>query len=105
MCCAVAVCTAATVVPDGFIGIPWGSNREQIVKAMNDRGYTAEETIPAQGTPPATLLYRGAISGQSCQLEFYLLNNTFHRGRATYLGVFDVEPMKEAIYKQDGKPD
>jgi hypothetical protein len=100
MCFVAASVYAASVVPDGFVGIPWGANRDQIIKAMDERGYTTQGTIPDAQKFPSTLLYRGAFGGQNCQLEFYLLNNVFHTGRATYLGMFAVEPAKESIYKQ-----
>lgn len=98
--CFAASVSATSVVPDGFVGIPWGANKDQISKIMNDRGYTTQGTIPDSRDLPSTLLYRGAFGGQNGQLEFRLLNNVFHMGRATYLGMFAAEPAKESIYMQ-----
>jgi len=96
---AVSVC-AASVVPEGFVGIPWGANRDQIIKTMNERGYTTEGTIFSRETLPSTLLFKGAFGGQKCQLEFYLSNNTFYIASASHMGMFDQERYNEQIYKQ-----
>jgi ankyrin repeat protein len=41
---------SAAKAPDGFIGIRWGANREQIIKAMHERGFTTKGTIlPGRG--------------------------------------------------------
>jgi len=42
MCFSVSV-SAALEIPNGFLGIPWGANREQIIKSINGRGYTTQE--------------------------------------------------------------
>ena len=65
-------------VPDGFIGIPWGASRDQIIKTMNERGYRQ-----LTGTGPGQLAFRGAFAGTSCELVFSLTASSFTSGSAT----------------------
>ena len=98
--CFVASVNAASVVPDGLVGIPWGANRDQIIKSMNERGYTTHGTIIWGGMAPSTLVFKGAFDGVPCQLEFDLKNNAFYIGRATLLGLFTSPVYLEGLYKR-----
>lgn len=69
----------ASAVPEGFMGIPWGASREQIIKAMSERGYRQ-----LTGTEPGHLAFKGAFAGVPCQLEFSLIANSFYSGGAGY---------------------
>lgn len=64
-------------VPDGFMEIPWGAGTEQIIKAMNERGYRQ-----LKGAPLGQLAFRGAFAGTPCELDFSLIANSFYRGEA-----------------------
>lgn len=99
ICCSVSA-SAAPPTPDGFDGIPWGANREQIIKTMDERGFTTKGTIRWEGMPPSTLLFRGAFDGVSCQLEFVSMNNALYAGSATQLGLFSPPGHLEEIYRR-----
>lgn len=99
MCFAVSVC-AASVVPDGFVGIQWGANREQIIKTMNERGYSTQGTTAWGGMDPSTLVFRGAFDGIPCQLAFYSRNNALYNGGASQLGLFTPPGHLEGLYKR-----
>ncbi len=70
----------ADEVPDGFVGIPWGANRNQITNAMRERGYN--ELISDPPTPD-TLEFEGAFAGYPCMLMFKLTANSFYWGIAS----------------------
>ena len=86
--------------PEGFVGIPWGASRDQVVKVMNERGFTTEGTVSSQDQPASTLLYRGAFDGQPCQLEFYFSSNAMFKGRASHLGLLQPAGAQLALYRQ-----
>ncbi|MDR3566071.1 MAG: hypothetical protein P4N59_32175 [Negativicutes bacterium] len=92
--------SASAVVPDGFVGIPWGANREQVIKTMNERGFTTQGTTSWGGMAPSTLVFRGAFDGVPCQLQFDLLNNALYAGHATQLGLFSPPGHLEGLYKR-----
>ena len=67
------------VVPDGFMGIPWGASKDQIIKTMRERGLrqvTSEESNSLE-------FINGDFAGVPCyMLSFSLTANAFHRGSA-----------------------
>jgi hypothetical protein len=67
----------AGVVPDGFLGVPWGATTEQVQKAMKDRGYRQ-----LKAGSPAELIFRGAFAGRECNLQFSFLANSFYNATA-----------------------
>ena len=69
----------AGVVPDGFLGVPWGANTEQVVKAMKERGYRQLKAADS-----GQLVFKGAFAGEPCQLTFRLLANSFYSASANY---------------------
>ncbi len=86
--------------PEGFAGVPWGATRQQVVNAMNERGFSTQGTITRGGLPPGTLLYRGTFDGEPCQLEFYLQNNALCFGQVAHLGLFTGQVNLERLYKR-----
>ena len=68
------------VVPDGFLGVPWGANTDQVVKAMKGRGCR-----PLQGAESGRLVFKGAFAGEPCQLSFRLLANSFYSATANFI--------------------
>ena len=91
---------ATPVVPDGFVGILWGANREQIIKTMSDRGFTEQGTTTWAGRAPSTLVFRGVFDGVPCQLVFGLRNNALDNGGASELGLFTSPGQLEGLYKR-----
>jgi hypothetical protein len=70
--------TQAGAVPDGFMGVPWGAGRDQIIKAMSERGY---QQLTSDN--PNQLNFKGAFAGVPClHLYFDLSANSFYRGAA-----------------------
>jgi len=75
----------AGAVPNGFMGIPWGASKDQVIKATSGQGYRQ------LSTPwPDVLSFRGAFAGAPCELLFNFektsrnkYSGTLHlRGRA-----------------------
>jgi hypothetical protein len=69
----------AGIVPDGFLGVPWGANTDQVIKAMKERGYRQ-----LKGAESGQLVFKGAFAGEPCQLTFRLLANAFYSASANY---------------------
>jgi hypothetical protein len=67
----------AGVVPEGFLGVPWGATTEQVQKAMKDRGYRQ-----LKAGSPAVLIFKGAFAGYECNLQFSFLANSFYSASA-----------------------
>lgn len=70
---------------DGFISVPWGSSREQVQKAMEERGFTLLE----QRDDGFSDTYQGTFTGQPAQLRFIYEKNVFYKGEAAFLHVRD----------------
>lgn len=70
---------------DGFIGVPWGASRQQVQKAMEERGFTLLE----QRADGFIDTYQGTFTGQSAQLTFIYEKNVFYKGEAAFLHVRD----------------
>jgi len=73
---------------DGFIGVPWGASRQQVQKAMEERGFTLLE----QRADGIVDTYRGTFTGQPAELKFQYEKNAYFAGTATFLhikGSFD----------------
>ncbi len=68
----------AGAVPEGFMGIPWGASKDQIIKAMNEQGHrqlTSEKSNQ--------LDFEGDFAGVPClHLYFNLRANSFYSGSA-----------------------
>lgn len=84
----------AGAVPDGFIGVPWGASRDQIVKTMNERGYQRLTAAPGK------LEFKGDFAGTPCQLTFHLLANFFIRGQAGYCEWSDHSIGPQSTYRR-----
>ena len=66
-------------VPDGFAGIPWGASRNQIIKAMNERGC---QQI-TNNNPETLEFHKGNFAGVTCsRLYFNLRENSLYEGSA-----------------------
>jgi len=68
---------------DGFIGVPWGASRQQVQKAMEERGFTLLE----QRADGIVDTYQGTFTGQPAELKFQYENNLFISGEANFLHV------------------
>ncbi|TRZ88817.1 MAG: tetratricopeptide repeat protein [Methanosarcinales archaeon] len=78
-------------VAKGFMGIPWGASTQQIIKTMSEQGYRQ-----LTGTKPGKLAFRGAFAEVPCELEFYLIANSFYSGSADHcaIGPYRVGPQR-----------
>ena len=87
----------AGAVPEGFVGVPWGASREQIIKTMSERGYK-QLTNNAR---PNELDFEGDFLGVKCfHLYFYLSANSFYEGAAYGCGRSDVHWLTKKYYEQ-----
>jgi len=68
---------------DGFIGVPWGSGRQEVQKLMAERSFTLLE----QRADGVVDKYQGTFVGQPAELTFQYENNIFFRGEAAFLQV------------------
>jgi len=61
---------------DGFLGVPWGASKNQVVKAMEDRGFPVR--------PPFDNQFTGEFAGyQGANLAFFLERNSFYWAQAS----------------------
>ena len=74
---------AAPPPVDGFIGVPWGASRQQVQKAMEERGFTLLE----QRADGCVDTYQGTFTGQPAELKFQYENNVFFGGDASFLHI------------------
>lgn len=72
---------AATV--DGFIGVPWGASRQEVQKAMEERGFKLLE----HGADVVLDYYLGTFTGQPAELVFMYQKELFISGEANFLHV------------------
>lgn len=70
---------------EGFIGVPWGADRQQVQKAMEERGFTLLE----QRTDGFSDTFNGTFAGQPAQLRFIYEKSFFYKGEAAFLHVRD----------------
>lgn len=86
--------TAGQAAPavDGFMGVPWGANHEQVQKAMEARGFTLLE----QRSDGIIDKYRGTFTGKPAELSFQFENNVFFEGEAAFL---DVKGAQETVVR------
>lgn len=77
-----ATCYASPPV-DGFMGVPWGSGRQQVQKVMEERGFTLLE----QRADGIIDKYQGTFVGQPAELTFQYQNDVFFSGEAAFLHV------------------
>lgn len=103
--------TASQAAPtvDGFMGVPWGANHEQVQRAMEERGFTLLE----QRADGIVDKYRGTFTGRPAELTFQYENNVFFEGEAAFLDVKGAESdvvrlhymeMKELLTAKYGSP-
>jgi|GEM_PF-3666922 len=94
---------------DGFMGVPWGTSREQVQKAMEERGFTLLE----QRSDGILDKYRGTFIGKPAELTLRYENNVFFGGEAAFLDVKGAEAdvvrlhymeMKELLTAKYGLP-
>ena len=71
----------AGTVPDGFMGVPWGANKAQVIKTMSEQGYQQLTCVQA-GIDD--LCFQGVFAEASCVLEFSFTGNSFYEGRARH---------------------
>ena len=68
---------------DGFIGVPWGASRQEVQKAMEERGFKLLE----HRADVVLDYYLGTFTGQPAELVFQYQNELFIRGEANFLHV------------------
>jgi hypothetical protein len=68
---------------DGFLGVPWGASRQQVQKAMEERGFTLLE----QRADGYSDTYRGTFVGKAAELTFFYEEKIFYRGQAAFIHV------------------
>ena len=76
----ISVPTYAAPVPDGFVGVPWGSTRMQVKQIMSERGW-----LRLTDAPLTKEVFKGAFNGMPGQLSFVLAGESFVEGRADFL--------------------
>jgi len=79
LCCTVSV-SSASPVPEGFVGVPWGASRAQVVRIMSERGWQR-----LNGAAPTQEAFNGAFNGMPGQLTFVFAGESFVEGRAELL--------------------
>lgn len=73
--------TSMAATADGMSGVPWGVNRKQVAKAMQERGFSLAGNKFV--TALSTTAYVGEFADQSpATLKFIFKGNSFHTGVA-----------------------
>lgn len=72
------------VVPEGFVGVPWGASRDQVIKIMRERGYRSLGTGGIGGSGAVVLNFRGEFTTVPCSLSFILIDDSFYEGEAMF---------------------
>jgi hypothetical protein len=93
---------------DGFVGVPWGADKQQVAKAMAQRDFKKV----AEGASYIT--YRGTFADLPADLTFAFKKNGFYTGEADLLScrdqeiIFTIAPykgIKELLIAKYGPPD
>ena len=86
---------------EGFMGVPWGSSREQVDKAMVEQGFVKLAkpdwcaTVPGNALcDPGLVNYDGRFAGERAEVRFLFQNKALYRGWVVLLS-------SETIYLQD----
>lgn len=80
-------------VPEGFVGLPWGASRNQIMEKMNAHGW-----IKLSGRSPDEAIFKGAFDGNACELHFVMAGNSLVKGYATPIARFPVRDKAATRY-------
>jgi len=83
----------AAPTPEGFVGVPWGSSRSQIVQTMDQQGW-----VKLTGRNPDEVVFRGAFDGNPCELHFVMAGNSLVKGYAMPIARFPVRNVSAAKY-------
>lgn len=70
----------AAAPPDGFMGIAWGANQQQVKKAMSERGFVF------LSEDKKVIKFKGEFAGNTAELKFLMTNGAFFEGWADYMG-------------------
>ncbi len=65
----------AAPLPEGFVGVPWGSSRARVQQILGERGW-----VRVNQSSPDQEVYKGSFDGMAAQLHFRLVNNSFVEG-------------------------
>ena len=68
---------SAAPIPEGFVGVPWGSSQAQIRQMMGERNW-----IKLTTSNPNEEVFKGSFDGKPCELHFVMLGNSFVEGYA-----------------------
>lgn len=86
---------------EGFIGLPWGSSREQVDNAMAEQGFIKLAkpdwcaTVPGNALcDPGLVNYDGRFAGDRAEIRFLFQNKALYRG-------WVILSSSETIYLQD----
>lgn len=81
---------------EGFMGVPWGADRQQVQKAMEERGFKLLE----QRADGVVDTYQGTFVDQPAQLKFQYYKNgsVFYSGSAAFLHVKGRSPDSAMAY-------
>jgi hypothetical protein len=85
----------ASAVPEGFLGVAWGANTEQIIKAMKERGFRQ-----LTGTNPGRPAFKGSFAGSPCQLSFGLMANSFYNASANFCARSDTPTSPQFAFRR-----
>lgn len=85
----------AGVVPEGFLGVAWGANTEQVVKAMKERGFRQ-----LTGANPGRPTFKGSFAGSPCQLSFSLMANSFYNASANFCARSDTPASPQFAFRR-----
>lgn len=86
--------SSATPIPEGFVGVPWGSSQAQITQIMSERNW-----IKLTTSNPNEEVFKGFFDGKSCELHFVMLSNSFVEGYAFPIARFPVKNIN--VVKQE----
>lgn len=83
----------AAPAPEGFVGLPWGASRNQIMEKMNAQGW-----IKLSGRSPDEAIFKGSFDGNACELHFVMAGNSLVKGYATPIARFPVRDNSATRY-------
>ena len=88
----------AGAVPEGFMGVPWGASKAQVIKAMSEQG--CQQITHPQFSSPDTLVFNGSFAGASCPIIYFsFIRNSFYEGKANYCNKSPNPAWPQVTYK------
>jgi len=109
---------------EGFMGVPWGANRQQVEAVMVRHGYAkiprpdfcSDPTYARNSVcSPDLAIYDGSYADERAELQYLFLNNAFYAGQAEMAAINGPKltayqaaifpKIKELLIAKYGQPD